>query len=89
MCDNTRFQRPPRQVNDEIAAFIKGHQEEFGHLCLGVGMVTPSILLRMALRSLLMLAPLPMPHKITATRREAEAWCRRQLIRGGVSLSEP
>jgi hypothetical protein len=82
ICDNRGLiKRPPAAANDLIQQFVKENRERFADRCVGVSMVLDqNILIRMALQSLLMLARLPMPHRITDSAADAEHWGRKQLL---------
>ena len=64
---------------------MKKHHDEFQQNCVGAAMVMSSVLLRMALRSLLFIAPMPMPHKVVGTLSEGEDWCFGRLRSAGVT----
>jgi hypothetical protein len=82
ICDNRGLtKRPPSEANDLIQQFVKQNRALFAQRCVGVSMVlNQNILIRMALQSLLMLARLPMAHRITDSLADAEHWGRKQLL---------
>lgn len=62
------------------AEFTKVNEADFNRLCIGCGFVITSAVVRGALTAVLWVTgSLPFPHKIFATREEAEAWTREQL----------
>ena len=62
------------------AEFMKKNEADFQRLCMGVGFVITSAIVRGALTAVLWVTgSLPFPHKIFSTREEAEEWTRQQL----------
>lgn len=56
------------------ADWMHQHEEELRHRTAGVGFVLTSGLMRGGLTAVLWLAPLPCPHGVFSTLKEAQAW---------------
>lgn len=70
---------PPALQRRRMAEWTASHRGDLTRLCVGTAFVITSTLIHGALTAILWLQPLPYPHVVVASRREGEAWCRRQL----------
>ena len=72
--------KPPATAERElIIALLKQRKVEFAHHCKGMAFIFDSILQRMALRGVFLVAKLPTEIKVFANRKEALAWSRERL----------
>lgn len=56
--------------------------------CVGAAFVIDSFLVRAALTAILWLRPMEVPHVVTASVAEAEAWCRHRLAPRATSVRQ-
>lgn len=69
---------PPSQ-RKAMAQWIEANRERFSQRVKGVAFVIDTLLVRMMLRGILMLQPMPSPHTVVEKPEEATAWCRERL----------
>jgi len=89
--DNTNMQNPSKEVRLAYTDFFKKRQADLSQYCLGYAFVMDAILLRMALRSVMMIARPPNPIKLMASVEEARAWADQLLqpTQGKTTMAQP
>ena len=72
--------KPPATAQrDFIGAFLKQRKAEFTEHCKGMAFIFDSILQRMALRGVFLVAKLPTEIKVFATEKEGSDWIRARM----------
>lgn len=77
--DASRADVPTALQRRRLAEWTASHRKDLARLCVGTAFVITSPLIQGAFTAVLWLQPLPYPHQVVATRKEGEAWCRKQL----------
>lgn len=66
------------------AAWMKDRQKKLAERCVGGGFAIGSPLVRGALTAILWVQPLPFPHSVHGSVRDAERWVRERLTEKGL-----
>ncbi|MCA9649865.1 MAG: hypothetical protein H6712_00530 [Myxococcales bacterium] len=80
--DATKIGSVDALVRKAYAQFMLENEADFRRLCVGCGFVITSALVRGALTAVLWVTgAMPMPHKVFASREDAEGYARTQLAK--------
>jgi len=79
LIDATQADRPDIGQRKLQAAWMRKHYRTLRNLNMGTGFVMPKLLIRMALRSILLLQRSPSPYSVFDRVDDAETWCHAQL----------
>lgn len=77
----------PASQRNAMTNWMRENSGMLSTYCLGVAFAIDSVLVRMILREMLLVQPMPMPHVVFATVEEAERWCRERLRRADAQPS--
>ncbi|OIP42390.1 MAG: hypothetical protein AUK47_04585 [Deltaproteobacteria bacterium CG2_30_63_29] len=81
----------PHQHRARYAEWIKDNHALLSKYCLGAGFVVPTVIGRLAMRSIFLLQPPPCPHAVMREIDAGRTWCLGRLDANGlldVSLRE-
>jgi hypothetical protein len=69
----------PSSQRKAMTLWMKQHHDRFADRCLGVAFAMESVLVRMILKGILMVQPMPTTHVVCPTVEQAQAWCQEKL----------
>ena len=64
----------------KFSSWIQTHRRALTQQCVCQAYVVPSIIQRMALRSILMISPMPVPNRVFNSVDAAADWCAQRLL---------
>jgi hypothetical protein len=75
----------PLAQRQRLASWIQQHRALVERYVTGSAFVSPSPRLRFILSTIIVIEPMPIPYRVTATLAEARAWTRASLDGGALS----
>ena len=84
--DLTDVRTPDKDIKNRESEWIKQHKPELKEWCIGLALVVPSSVIRIALNAVFWVSPLPHPYAVVSNFGEAYDWIEAALLKEGIPM---